>query len=71
MLNLGMLALITSLLHEPNDDRFSLKGALSRIEVADASRPFTVKTVLKGRHKNSALFRLNIFSLSFHFFAYI
>ncbi|CAK9024058.1 unnamed protein product [Durusdinium trenchii] len=36
MLNLGMLALITSLLHEPNDDRFSLKGALSRIEVADA-----------------------------------
>lgn len=36
MLNLGMLAMITSLLHDPHDDKFSLKGALSRIEVADA-----------------------------------
>jgi len=36
MLNLGVLALITSLLHDPHDDKFSLHSALSRIEVADA-----------------------------------
>lgn len=31
----GVLALITSLLHDPHDDKFSLHSALSRIEVAD------------------------------------
>eukprot|EP00439_Symbiodinium_sp_Y106_P019362 s397_g2.t1 len=36
MLVLGLLGLITSLLHEPGDDRYSLKGALKRVEVPDA-----------------------------------
>jgi len=36
MLVLGLLGVITSLLHEPNDDRYSLKGALTRVEVPDA-----------------------------------
>ena len=36
MLVLGLLGLVTSLLHEPNDERYSLKGALKRIEVPDA-----------------------------------
>jgi len=35
MLVLGLLGVITSLLHEPNDDRYSLKGALTRVEVPD------------------------------------
>ena len=36
MLVLGLLGLITSLLHEPDDERYSLKAALKRIEVPDA-----------------------------------
>ncbi|CAE7246322.1 NHD1 [Symbiodinium pilosum] len=36
MLVLGLLGLITSLLHEPDDNRYSLKGALTRVEVPDA-----------------------------------
>jgi len=36
MLVLGLLGVITSLLHEPNDERYSLKGALTRVEVPDA-----------------------------------
>merc|ERR1719265_309209 len=36
MLVLGMLGIITSLLHEPNDERYSLKGAMTRVEVPDA-----------------------------------
>jgi len=36
MLVLGLLGVITSLLHEPDDDRYSLKGALARVEVPDA-----------------------------------
>eukprot|EP00442_Polarella_glacialis_P045779 CAMPEP_0115159520 /NCGR_PEP_ID=MMETSP0227-20121206/70251_1 /TAXON_ID=89957 /ORGANISM="Polarella glacialis, Strain CCMP 1383" /LENGTH=628 /DNA_ID=CAMNT_0002571227 /DNA_START=54 /DNA_END=1941 /DNA_ORIENTATION=- len=35
MLVLGMLGIITSLLHEPNDKRYSLKGALTRVEIPD------------------------------------
>lgn len=35
MLVLGLLGVITSLLHEPNDERYSLKGALTRVEVPD------------------------------------
>mmetsp|Transcript_46255 Transcript_46255/g.110045 ORF Transcript_46255/g.110045 Transcript_46255/m.110045 type:complete len:604 (+) Transcript_46255:96-1907(+) len=35
MLVLGLLGVITSLLHEPGDDRYSLKGALTRVEVPD------------------------------------
>jgi Na+/H+ antiporter NhaD/arsenite permease-like protein len=36
MLVLGLLGVITSLLHEPNDERYTLKGALTRVEVPDA-----------------------------------
>ena len=36
MLVLGLLGMITSLLHDPDDDRYSLKGALKRVEVPDA-----------------------------------
>ncbi|CAJ1345643.1 unnamed protein product [Effrenium voratum] len=36
MLVLGLLGLITSLLHGPEDEKFSLKGALTRVEVPDA-----------------------------------
>jgi len=36
MLVLGLLGVITSLLHEPEDERYSLKGALTRVEVPDA-----------------------------------
>mmetsp|Transcript_44464 Transcript_44464/g.81181 ORF Transcript_44464/g.81181 Transcript_44464/m.81181 type:complete len:537 (+) Transcript_44464:59-1669(+) len=35
MLVLGLLGVITSLLHAPGDDRYSLKGALTRVEVPD------------------------------------
>jgi len=35
MLTLGLLGVITSLLHEPNDERYNLKGALTRVEVPD------------------------------------
>jgi len=35
MLVLGLLGVITSLLHEPNDERYNLKGALTRVEVPD------------------------------------
>merc|ERR1719235_59603 len=35
MLVLGLLGIITSLLHEPGDDRYNLKGALTRVEVPD------------------------------------
>jgi len=36
MLVLGLLGVITSLLHDPEDERYSLKGALTRVEVPDA-----------------------------------
>lgn len=36
MLVLGLLGLITSLLHGPEDEKYSLKGALTRVEVPDA-----------------------------------
>jgi len=36
MLVLGLLGVITSLLHSPEDERYSLKGALTRVEVPDA-----------------------------------
>ncbi|CAJ1340459.1 unnamed protein product [Effrenium voratum] len=36
MLVLGLLGLVTSLLHDPHDEHFSMKGALTRVEVPDA-----------------------------------
>jgi len=36
MLVLGLLGVCTSLLHKEGDDRYSLKGALERVEVPDA-----------------------------------
>lgn len=36
MLVLGLLGVITSLIHEPEDDRYSMRGALTRVEVPDA-----------------------------------
>jgi len=35
MLVLGLLGVITSLLHAPEDERYNLKGALTRVEVPD------------------------------------
>lgn len=35
MLVLGLLGVITSLLHKRNDERYSLKGAMTRVEVPD------------------------------------
>merc|ERR1719446_1697493 len=36
MLVLGLLGIITSILHGPENERYSLKGALTRVEVPDA-----------------------------------
>jgi len=36
MLVLGLLGVITSVLHGPEDEKYSLKGALTRVEVPDA-----------------------------------
>mmetsp|Transcript_85449 Transcript_85449/g.189772 ORF Transcript_85449/g.189772 Transcript_85449/m.189772 type:complete len:585 (-) Transcript_85449:26-1780(-) len=36
MLVLGLLGVITSLLHDKEDERYTLKGALTRVEVPDA-----------------------------------
>eukprot|EP00971_Amphidinium_carterae_P008518 168209-Amphidinium_carterae.1 len=38
MLVLGLLGVITSLLHAPGDDRYSLKGALTRVEVTQTQQ---------------------------------
>jgi len=36
MLVLGLLGIITSILHGPENEKYSLKGALTRVEVPDA-----------------------------------
>lgn len=48
----GVLALITSLLHDPHDDKFSLHSALSRIEVADVLW-WEMKGGMKGGNNGS------------------
>ena len=48
----GVLALITSLLHDPHDDKFSLHSALSRIEVADVLW-WEMKGEMKGGNNGS------------------